>query len=113
LTGLVKKLDERLNDDAPKLPNGVRNGTYVVFNSNKDGLDKDLRKTVEKEGLKHVSFCIGDVPKEYEVNWSADVTVVIYSRNAVVANFALKAEDLDPDMTSKIADALSQVVSPK
>lgn len=110
MTGLVKKLDERLADAAPKLPNNVRNGTYVIFNSNREGLDQSLRKTVEKEGLKNVSFCIGDVPKEYEVNWAADVTVVFYTRNVVVANFALKTEALDPEMIDMIADALARAI---
>jgi hypothetical protein len=112
LTGLVKKIDERLAT-AGKTPRAL--GAYVLFVNNSDGLDKRLRALAEKEGLKRVSLGIGAPPKNYEVANEADVTAVIYTggrRNQqhVTANFALRKGELDEAKADAIVKALSQVL---
>ena len=113
MTSLVKKIDQRLDAAAGKTPQPL--GAYVLFVSNRDGLDRRLRETAEKEGLKRVSLCIGDPPKDYAVAGEADVTVVIYNPNRrtkqiVTANFALRKGELDEAKVEAILKALSEVL---
>jgi hypothetical protein len=115
LTGLVKKIEQRVNAAAGKTDRPV--GAYVIFVSNPDGLEKQLRGMAEKETLKRVSLCIGDPPRNYEVAGEADVTVVIYtvgrrSQQAVTANFALRKGELDEAKADAIVKALSEVLPP-
>jgi hypothetical protein len=112
LTGLVKKLDQRLASAAK----GPRTrGAYVIFDSNADGLDKKLRGIAEKEALKHVTLGIGAPPADYQVAKGAEVTVVIYNpdrrgRQKVTANFALRKGELDDAKADAITKALSEVL---
>jgi hypothetical protein len=110
LTGLVKKIDQRVGAADGKTKRAP--GAYVIFDSKADGLDKRLRGLAEKEGLKHVSLCIGAPPEDYDVSKEADVTVVVYSlgrrpEQKVTANFALRKGEL----TEKKADAILKAIS--
>ena len=113
MTGLVKKIDQRVDAAAGKAARPL--GAYVIFVSNADGLDKRLRGMAEKEALKRVSLCIGAPPGDYAVAKEADVTVVIYSigprsRQHVTANFALRKGELDAAKADAIVKALSEVL---
>jgi hypothetical protein len=113
LTGLVKRIDQRLQAAAGKTSREL--GVYVIFVSNSDGLDKQLRAMVEKEALKRVNLCIGAPPGDYAVANEADVTVVLYNpgwRNEqhVTANFALRKGELDEAKTDAIVEALSKMM---
>ena len=122
LTGLVKKIDQRLDAAAGKARRTL--GAFVIFSSNADGLpalspmgerrDKQIREMSDKNGLKRVCLGIGAPPEDYEVAKEADVTVVIYSpgrrRNSVQANFALRNGELDETKGDAIVAALSKVL---
>jgi hypothetical protein len=113
LTGLVKKIDQRLQAAAGKTPRAL--GVYVIFVSNTQGLDQQLRGMVEKEGLKRVNLCIGAPPGAYAVAQEADVTVVIYNpgwrpEQHVTANFALRKGELDESKGNGIVNALSAML---
>jgi hypothetical protein len=112
LTSLVKKIEQRLRT-AGKTSRPL--GTYVIFVNNRDGLDKQLRGMAEKEGLKHVSLCIGQAPADYGVANEAEVTAVIYTvgrryEQKVTANFALRKGELNKTKTDAIVKALSDVL---
>jgi hypothetical protein len=112
LTSLVKSIDQQLN----KAGKAVRfPGAFVIFDSNADGLDRQLREMAEKEALTRVSLCIGAPPKDYGVAREADVTVVIYSlgrrfEQHVTANFALRKGQLNEAKADAILKALSDVL---
>ena len=113
MTGLVKKIDQRLEAAVGKTPRAL--GVYVIFVSNADGLDNKLRRMAEKEKLKRVSLCIGAPPPKYEVSGEADVTAVIYRlgrrrQEPVMANFALRKGELDEAKADAIVKALSDVL---
>jgi hypothetical protein len=113
LTGLVKKIDQRLEAVAGKTARPP--GAYVLFVNNADGLDKRLRDIADKKALKRVSLCIGAPPKNYEIADEADVTVVIYTlgrrpQQHVTANFALRKGELDEAKADAIVKALSDVL---
>ena len=113
MTGLVKKIDQRVDAAAGKSARPP--GAYVIFVSNSDGLDKQLRGMAEKEALKRVSLCIGAPPEDYAVAGKADVTVVIYRvgrrrQEQVTANFALQKGELDEAKADAIVKALSEAL---
>jgi hypothetical protein len=113
LTGLVKKIDQRLDAVTAKTPRPM--GVYVIHDSKADGLDRQLREAAEKEGLKRVSVCIGAAPPDYAVAPQAEVTVVIYNparrpEQKVTANFALRKGELDAAKADAIVKALGDVL---
>jgi hypothetical protein len=115
LTGLVKKIDRRLDAVAGKTPRPL--GVYVLFVDNAPGLDTRLREIAKKEGIKRVSMGIGAPPADYAVARDADVTAVIYRLGRrrlelVTANFALRKGELDDKKADAIVKALSAVLPP-
>lgn len=102
LTSLVKKLDEitAKNQEADM-------GSFVVFCSDAEELEKQLKTLAEKEKLKHVVLSIDNPagPAPYNVAKEADVTVVLYVGQKVVANHAFrKGEMKDADVEKVLKD---------
>jgi hypothetical protein len=110
LTGLVKKIEQRAEPAAAKMPNGRNPGIFIITDSNDNGLEKQLRALAEKESLKRVSLCIGAPPEAYDVSKDADITVVVYQRGMVVANYALLKGELDDDRADAIVKSISEVL---
>jgi hypothetical protein len=112
LTGLVKKMDERLARAEGKTPEPL--GVFVIFDSTSETLENELRTLAKREGVWNVTLSIGAAPPRYQVNAAADVTVVIYAAarrgQPVTANFALRQEDLDDAKIEAIVKALSDVL---
>ena len=67
-------------------------GSFVVFCSDAEGLEKQLKELVEKEKLKNIILSIDNPsgPPKYKVAKEAEVTVVLYNKHKVKANFALQ-----------------------
>jgi hypothetical protein len=113
LTGLVKKIDERLDAVTAKTPRAP--GAYVLFDSKAEGLDGELRGMAECEALKRVNLCIGAPPQDYGVSRDAEVTVVVYNfgrrgQQKVTANFALRKGQLTDAKIDEIVKAVSDVL---
>jgi hypothetical protein len=113
LTGLVKKIEQRLEAAAGKTPRAL--GAYILFDSNADGLADRLRSMAAKESLKRVFLGIGAAPQDYAVSSDAEVTVVIYTPNRrweqrVTANFAFRKGMLDDAKSDAIVRALADVL---
>jgi hypothetical protein len=107
---LIKKLDEETvkND-------GCSMGSFVVFLSDKDGLEDQLKQMAKDTDLKKIVLSIDNPagPKGYKVSQDADVTVVLYTDHTVKANHAFKKGDLtDKDIEKVVAD-VSKIVSSK
>jgi hypothetical protein len=82
-------------------------GSFVVFLSDKEGLDKELKDLSDKEGLKKIVLSIDNPagPDRYNVSKDADVTVVLYTDHMVKANYAFKKGDLkDKDIEAVVTD---------
>jgi hypothetical protein len=113
LTGLVKKINQRLDAVTAKTPRAL--GAFVIFVNNTGGLDAQLRELADKESLKRVSLCIGAAPKNYDLSDQADITVMIYTvgqrwEQSVSANFAFRKGELDEQKTEDMVKALSKVL---
>jgi hypothetical protein len=102
LTKLIKKLDEATakNKEASM-------GSFVVFLNDKDGLDKELAATAEKNKIENTVLSIDNPagPKSYNVAKDADVTVVLYVDRKVKANHTFKKGELkDGDIDTIVKD---------
>jgi hypothetical protein len=110
LTSLVKKIDEATvkNSDA-------KMGSFVVFCSDDDGLEKKLQELAAKEKFKETILAIDspDGPAKYKVAKSADITVVLYNEHKVEVNFALKKGELNEKKIEEIIKALPKILPKK
>jgi hypothetical protein len=102
LAKLIKKVDActAKNSDC-------KMGSFVVFLSDKEGLDKELKAMADKEELKKIVLSIDNPagPEKYNVSKDADVTVVLYVEHKVKANYAFKKGELkDQDIESITSD---------
>jgi hypothetical protein len=110
LTSLVKKID-----DATDKHNDCRMGSFVVFCSDEEGLEKKLKDLADKEKLKHIVLTIDNPagPKSYEIAKDADVTVVLYTQQNVKANYAFKKGELKDADINKIVSDVSKILPEK
>lgn len=110
LTKLIKKVDEATAKNKDKAM-----GSFVVFLSDKDGLDKDLAKLAEKEKIQKTVLSIDNPagPKDYGVAQDADVTVVLYRDRTVKANHAFKKGELTDKDIEKIVAEVPMILSEK
>jgi hypothetical protein len=110
LTSLVKKIDE-----ATAKNNSARMGSFVVFCSDEEGLEKKLQALAEKEKLKKIILALDNPsgPQAYNIAKDADVTVVLYNRRNVKVNHAFKKGDLKEADIDKIVEEISKILPEK
>jgi hypothetical protein len=110
LTKLIKQLDHATAKNA-----GCSMGSFVVFLSDSDSLEKQLKEVAEKEKLKHTILSIDNPsgPKGYEVAKDADVTVVLYTEHKVKANYAFKKGELSGKAIDQIVADIAKITPEK
>jgi hypothetical protein len=110
LTKLIKKIDE-----ATIKNKGQHMGSFVVFLSDSEQLEGELKDLAKKENLQECVLSIDNPagPKAYNVAKDADVTVVLYTERTVKANHAFRKGELkDKDIDQIVAD-VSKILPPK
>src|SRR5258705_405659 len=98
LTGLVKKLDKRLDESMTKHKPQNRYGVFVILLGSDAKQHQKLKDLITKEGPKQVVLCATDATGEQrnKLAKEAEVTVAVYrDHNQVSTNFALKKCELD------------------
>jgi hypothetical protein len=115
LTSLVKRMDEQLAEARPVPSNQRQRGVYIIFCNDDPTQTERLKGWIAGMQLKHVVVCKEGTagPDRYRVNRDADVTAVIYERNRVRTNIALRKGELDADAAGTIECALSEVLPKK
>lgn len=110
LTSLVKKIDE-----ATAKHSDCKMGSFVVFCSDEEGLDKKLKALSEKEKLKKIVLSIDNPagPNGYNVAKDADVTVVLYTKSNVQVNHAFKKGQLKDADIEKIVGEITKILPEK
>lgn len=82
-----------------------------------DRADLDaLAKWAQKQGLRTVpvgAFEDADGPPSYKLNKDADVTVMLFTKQKVVANFAFRAGELDDKAIDAVVKAVPQLFETK
>ena len=111
LTSLVKKIDAETAKNAK-----AKMGSFVVFLSDDEKLEGKLKSLSDKEGIKKCIFSIDNVagPKGYKLSKDADITVVLYNKQKVAANYAFKKGELtETAITAILKDVPKILPEPK
>src|SRR5579862_1570501 len=110
LTSLVKKLDEVTGKNT-----GCKMGSFVVFCSDDEKLEKDLKALGEKEKLKSLVLTIDSPagPPDYKIAKGADVTVVLYVGHMVKANYTFKKGEMTAKDVDRIMADLPKILPEK
>jgi hypothetical protein len=107
LTGLVKKLDEAVSKYSEQ-----KLGSFVVFCSDDDTLNRKLKDVAAANKIQHVVFGREkfEGPENYTIPKDADVTVVLYRKKKVKANYAFKKGAFTAEQVDKILRELPKLV---
>jgi hypothetical protein len=110
LTSLVKKLDA-----AAAKHTDSKMGSFVVFMSDDEGLEAKVKGLADKEKLEKVVLTIDNAqgPPRYKIAKEADVTVVLYDKQNVKANYAFKKGEFKDEDVEKIVANLSKILPEK
>jgi hypothetical protein len=110
VTSLVKKIDAAT----------VKNQkcdlrSWAIFLSDQEGLDKKLKNFAENDKIKKTALAIDNPagPPSYKIAKDADVTVLLYVRKRVRANFAFKKGQLTEQEINKIVADLPKILPEK
>jgi hypothetical protein len=107
LTSLVKKMDAATAENKK-----ARMGSFVVFCTDDEGLEKKLKDLAEKENIKNTIFAIDNPagPKAYKVAKEADITVILYDKQTVKANHAYRKGELTAQAVDAIVKELPKIL---
>ena len=107
----LKKLIATLEEATVKNAKAELNG-FVVFCSNNDKLQGELKEFAEKAQLKNVILAIDEPagPDKYSISKHADITVVLYKERVVKANHSFaKGKLTDKDIETVSAEIATLV----
>jgi hypothetical protein len=107
LVKLIKQLDGETVKNSDK-----KMGSFAVFCNDSEGLEAKLKDLAKKQNLKEFTLAIDTPtgPAPYNIAKDADVTVVLYTKSKVVANFAFKKGELKDADVQKILSNVSKIV---
>ena len=108
LTGLVKKVNKATADNARS-----RMGSFVVFCNDDEKLETQLKELANKEKInKTILTIVGKKsgPSGYSLDPKADVTVVLYVKKTVKANYAFKKGELKEKDIKAILDDIPKIL---
>jgi hypothetical protein len=97
---------------------GQKDSGYKVWMTQlAESADLDaLAKWAQKQGLKTVpvgAFEDADGPPSYKLHKEADVTVMLFTKQKVVANFAFRAGELNDKAIDEVVKAVPQLFEKK
>jgi len=107
LNTLIKKVDK-----ATAQHKEDRLGSFVVFLNDSEDLAKQLKDLAEKDKIEHTVLSIDNAagPERYNVSKDADVTVVLYTKHNVKANYAFPKGKMTEKDVDKIVADLSKIL---
>jgi quercetin dioxygenase-like cupin family protein len=99
LTSLVQKIDAETARNK-----GARMGSFVVFLSDDEKLERGLEALAKKEGIKNTILALDSPagPRHYKLAKDADITVILYVRQKIVANHMFKTGELNAEAIDAI-----------
>ena len=105
LTSLVKKIDAA-NGANSKL------NSAVIFLSDDEKLEEKLKSFATANKIEKTFLAIDNVPgpKGYHIAKDAEVTVILYNKRTVEANFAFRKGELDTKSVEKVVGGLDKIL---
>jgi hypothetical protein len=107
LTSLVKKMDK-----ATAKNSGCNMGSFVVFLSDDENMEKKLKEFAEKENIQNLIITLMNNPAgppRYKIAKDAEVTVVLYNHQKVKDNFAFRKGELTDAAVNKIVKDVAKI----
>jgi hypothetical protein len=107
LTSLVKKIDAAtVKNTSNKMC------SFVVFLTDEEKAKDKLKSLADKEGIKKTILTIDNVPgpPDYHIAKDADVTVILYNKRKVEANYAFKKGELNSRQIETIVGDLPKIL---
>jgi len=110
LSKLVKKIDTLTAENK-----AAKMGSFVVFCSEDSKLEDSLKAMAKDQNLTNTVLSIDNPagPESYEIAKDADVTVVLYNKHKVKANYAFKKGEMKETDVEKIVADISKIVPAK
>lgn len=111
LTSLVKKIDEATDKNK-----SAKMGSFVVFVGSNESMESKLKDMVKKEDLKKIVVSTMDTPSgppKFKIAKDADITVVLYSKKKVEANYAFEKGKMTDSDVNKIVEDISKILPKK
>src|SRR5438105_12654506 len=107
LTSLVKKIDAATEKNVSS-----KMCSFVVFLTDEENAKDKLKSLADKEGIKRTILTIDNVPgpPDYHIAKEADVTVVLYNKRKVEANYAFKKGELTSQKIDQIIGDLPKIL---
>lgn len=107
LTSLVKQIDAETAKNSDK-----KMGSFVIFLNDEPALEGKLKELADKEKLQKMVLAIDNPagPKAYNIAKDADITVVLYNKSKVEANYAFKKGELKDADIEKIVKEIPKIV---
>jgi hypothetical protein len=107
LTALITKLDAATIKNSDK-----KMGSFAVFCNDSEGLPATLKALAVKQDLKKFVLAVDNPtgPEPYKIAKDADVTVVLYNKSKVIANYTFKKGELNSASVEKIVADVSKIV---
>ncbi len=107
LTNLIAKLDAETVKNADK-----NMGSFAVFCNDSEGLPTKLKDLAKAQKLQKFTLAIDTPtgPEPYKIAKDADITVVLYTKSKVVANYAFKKGQMKSSDVEKIVSDVSKIV---
>jgi hypothetical protein len=107
LVTLISKLDAETVKNADK-----KMGSFAIFCNDSEGLDGKLKDVAKSQKLKSFVLAIDNPtgPEPYKIAKEADVTVVLYNKSKVIANYTFKKGELNAQSVEKIVAEVSNIV---
>jgi hypothetical protein len=107
LVELITKLDAETTKNADK-----KMGSFAIFCNDSESLAGSLKDLAKQKELKAFVLAIDNPtgPEPYKIAKDADVTVVLYNKSKVIANYAFKKGELKASDVEKIVSDVSKIV---
>ena len=107
LVSLITKLDAETVKNADK-----KMGSFAIFCNDSEALPAKLKTLAEKQNLKKFTLAVDNPtgPEPYNIAKDADVTVVLYNKSKVIANYTFKKGELNAASIEKIVGDVSKIV---
>lgn len=107
LTKLIKRIEQATDKNQKRSM-----GSFAVFLSDSDNLEKELKELAKKEKIQHCILTIDkpDGPEGYNIAPEAEVTVVLYTKLTVKANHTFKKGGLNDKAIEAVVADLSKIL---
>ena len=108
LVKLIAKLDAETVKNADK-----KMGSFAVFCNDAESLPGKLKTLAEQQKLQKFTLAVDNPtgPEPYKIAKDADITVVLYNKSKVIANYTFKKGELNADSVEKIVKDVSKIVN--